>query len=256
MSKTRLTLLTIVLALSLALLAACGGRKASPPAATPAPVEESADASAGGAAASESGNAASAAPAGTGETLSGVHTYVFTPGESTASYIVDEEFLSRALEKLGIQAGRVKTVGSTSDVEGSITIDLDNNTISDGIITVTLTRLASDQSRRDRWLQDKGPQLGKFSTATFVPTAIENAPDVYVDGEEVTFQLMGDLTIREITQPVTFDVTATVAGGVLTGVAEAQLKLTDFGIDPPNFADTLTVADPFTLRIEFTAKEQ
>lgn len=254
MSKKRLSILAIALVLSLALLAACGGQTApAAPAATSAPASDTA---ASDTAASDTTASDTAAPADTGGALSGVHTYVLVPGESTASYIVDEEFLSRALDKLGINAGSVKTVGNTGDVEGSITVDLDNSSVSDSSITVNLTGLTSDQSRRDNWLQSKGPQLGKFPEATFVPTAIENAPDAYVDGEEISFQLVGDLTIRDITQPVTFDVTATVAGGVLTGVAEAQMKLTDFGIDPPNFADTLVVADLFTIRIEFTAKEQ
>ena len=248
MSKTRLTLLTIALALSLALFAACSGQGA--PA---APAEESAasDTAASDATASDT----EAAPTGTGETLGGVHTYALVPGESTASYIVNEEFLSRALDKLGIEAGKRVVTGSTNDVEGSITVDLDNSTVSDSSITVNLTTLATDQNRRDKWVQEKDPQFGKFPTATFVPTAIQNAPDAYVDGEEVSFQLVGDLTVRDITQQVTFDVTATVAGDTLTGVAETHMNISDFGIAPPNFADTLTVADPFTIRIEFTAKE-
>jgi len=244
MSQNRPILLAIVFAFSLVVLAACGS-----PAASNA-----------GAPSAESGNAGAVSPAsasaGTGETLSGVHTYTLSPGESTASYVVDEEFLSQALDRLGIKAGRVKTVGSTGDVEGSITVDLDHNTVSASSVHVNLTGLTSDQSRRDKWLQSKGPHLSQFPSATFVPSAIENPPDAYADGEEVTFQLVGDLTIRDVTQPATFDVTATVAGGVLTGMAETQLKLTDFGIDPPNFADTLTVADPFTIRLEFTAREQ
>ena len=31
--------------------------------------------------------------------------------------------------------------------------------------------------------------------------------------------------------------------------------MTDLGIDPPNFANTLTVNDEFTILIEFVAKE-
>ncbi len=247
MSKKRLMILTVVLVLSLALLAACGGQNA--PAPTSAPAAESADAGA-------SDTAAPAESAGTGEALSGVHTYVLVPGESTASYTVNEEFLSRALDKLGIEAGKKVVTGSTSDVEGSITVDLDNNTVSDSSITVNLATLATDQDRRDKWVQEKDPQFGKFPTATFVPTAIQNAPDAYLDGEKVSFQLVGDLTVRDITQQVTFDVTATVTGDTLSGVAEVGMNISDFGIAPPNFAETLTVADPFTLRIEFTAKEQ
>ena len=34
------------------------------------------------------------------------------------------------------------------------------------------------------------------------------------------------------------------------------MKISNFGFDPPNFANTLTVADDFTIQVELTAKEQ
>jgi len=68
--------------------------------------------------------------------------------------------------------------------------------------------------------------------------------------------LIGDLTVREQTKPATFDVKAKLAGDTLTGVATTRLKMSDFGIDPPNFANTLTVADEFGIEVQFTAKEQ
>jgi hypothetical protein len=45
-------------------------------------------------------------------------------------------------------------------------------------------------------------------------------------------------------------------GDTITGVATAQLLMTDFGIDPPDFANTLTVGNEFAVEIEFTAREQ
>jgi hypothetical protein len=59
-----------------------------------------------------------------------------------------------------------------------------------------------------------------------------------------------------VAQPVTLDVAAKVEGDTVTGVATADLKMTDFGIDPPNFANTLSVANEFQVRVEFTAQEQ
>jgi len=85
---------------------------------------------------------------------------------------------------------------------------------------------------------------------------VEETPATYSEGNEVQFKMMGDLTIREVTQPVTFDVTAKLEGDTATGVATARLQLTDFGIEPPSFANTLTVANEFMVRVEFTAREQ
>ena len=42
----------------------------------------------------------------------------------------------------------------------------------------------------------------------------------------------------------------------LAGSATASLRMTDFGIDPPDFANTLRVADEFHARIDFVATEQ
>ena len=68
--------------------------------------------------------------------------------------------------------------------------------------------------------------------------------------------MVGDLTVREVTQPIAFDVTARLVGDTLTGVATARAKMSDFGIDPPNFANTLTVADDFGMEVVFTAKAE
>jgi polyisoprenoid-binding protein YceI len=63
------------------------------------------------------------------------------------------------------------------------------------------------------------------------------------------------LTVREITQPVTFDVNAKLAGDTLSGTATTRLKMSDFGIEQLNFINTLTVADEFGIEVAFVAKE-
>ena len=119
-----------------------------------------------------------------------------------------------------------------------------------------MNTLATDQDRRDDWIRENGPRFNDFPLATFTATAIEGAPAAYNDGDEVSFKMAGDLTVREVTQPATFDVTARLAGDTLTGVATTRLLMSTFGIEPPNFANTLTVADEFGIEVQFTAKEQ
>ena len=65
--------------------------------------------------------------------------------------------------------------------------------------------------------------------------------------------MKGKLLLRQFN--AVFDVTAILNGDTVTGVATADLRMTDFGIEPPNFANTLTVADEFQVQ-EFTAGEQ
>jgi polyisoprenoid-binding protein YceI len=149
-------------------------------------------------------------------------------------------------------------IGSTQAIEGQLQLNLADlaAALGENSFTVKLNTLTTDQSRRDNWIRDNGPNFNQYPLATFKATAIEGAPAAYTEGDAVSFKLAGDLTIREVTKPATFDVTATLTGDTLTGKAATQLKMSDFGIEPPNFANTLTVADEFGVEVEFTAQEQ
>lgn len=239
-TKRRTSVLAV--ALVAALLAACS----APPAPTPEPSPEPA--------------APPTAPALEPETAaaSGLSTFVITPDQSSASYIVDEEFLPDMLPKYGINIGRQDTVGVTPAVDGQIQLNLDDlaAALGDNRFHADLSLLESDQALRDQWIRENGPQFGVYPDAVFIANAIEGAPSSYTEGEEVSFRLLGDLTIREITQPATFEVSATLDGTTLSGSAVASLRMSDFDIEPPNFANTLTVQDEFTVRVDFIAQEQ
>lgn len=230
----------IPLAALVFVLAACGGQ--STPTAEPAAAAP----------------AAEAPSQGSGEAVSGQRTFVIVPAESKASYLVDEEFFAGALDKLGIAAGMADVVGSTQEIEGQLTLNLDNlgDALGENTFTVKMNTFATDQNRRDDWIRENGPRFNDYPLATFTATAIEGAPASYNDGDEVGFKLVGDLTVREVTQPATFDVTARLAGDTLTGVASTRALMSNFGIEPPNFANTLTVADEFGIEVQFTAKAQ
>lgn len=236
----RLLRTTVVLSLLLAVLAACGSPSA--PAATPPASTTEAAASVG------------AAPAEIG----GQRTFVIDPAASKASYLASEEFFGGALEKYGIPAGLNDVVGTTQEVAGRLQLNLDDlaAALGENSFTVQMNTFTTDQVLRDQWIRENGPSFNKYPEARFVATAVEGAPASYSDGQEVSFKLVGDLTIREITQPATFDVTAKITGATLTGVATTQLKMSDFGIQQLNFANTLTVDDEFGIEVQFTAREE
>ena len=218
------------------LLAACGGQAATEAAATEA--------------------AATEAAATEGQAVGGLRTFVIVPEQSTASYLVDEEFLGGALDKLGIAAGAADVVGSTQQIAGQLQLNLDDlgAALGENRFTVQMTTLSTGEDRRDSWIRENGPRFNDYPEASFVATAISGAPAAYSEGDEVTFQLVGDLTVRDVTQQVTFTVNAALAGDTLSGTAATALKLSDFGIEPPNFANTLVVADDFGIEVQFVAK--
>lgn len=225
------------LLIAILFLAACGGTAVSPPTPAPAPAQ-----------------AEPAAPAVPDSPTTQTFTVVTT--ESQASYIVDEEFLVDALSKLGINAGQVVVVGTTPGVSGEIKLDFEQaDWVQAAQFTVDMTGLRTDQDRRDTWLRDNAIQTDRFPQATFVKTAVSGLPASVSEGEEVTFEMTGDLTVRDVTRPVTFVVTAVLSGDTIQGTATTRLNLTDLGIEPPNFVRTLTVADPFTIEVSLTARK-
>jgi polyisoprenoid-binding protein YceI len=243
--------------LVIATLTACGpaAAPADAPAAqaeeatsTPAPATEATPAADREATTSEAG----------GTLPTGNQVFVIVPEESTASYIVDEEFFGLALGKYGIPEGLVDTVGRTQAIEGQFELNWDDLSapLGENTFTVDLSTLESDQALRDQWIRENGPAFGQYPNATFVAESLANAPASYTPGETVTFQLIGQLTIREVTQPATFDVTATYQDGTVTGTATTTTLMSNFGITPPDFANTLTVADEFQIQIDFTARAQ
>lgn len=244
----RTTALFTAIILLLVILAACGGSAEPEPTALP-PTATSAVVEAAPPASDESTRAEA----------TGVQTFVIVPEESSAAYIVSEEFFEGALAKLGINAGKAQVIGRTQAIEGQLQLDLSDPAalLGDNRFMVNMATLETDQSRRDEWIRDNGPNFNRFPEAIFIATALAGLPDSITPGAEIAFQMSGDLTVHEVTQPVTFDVVATLNGDTLTGTATAaDLLMSNFGIEPPSFLNTLTVADPFAIEVEITARAE
>jgi len=248
----------MIFVLLVLVLAACANSPVAPSAPAPPAPADNTPAAAPQADGAQAGDAQAEPAQNTGQPVSGQRTFVILPAESRASYLVDEEFFGGALAKLGIPAGLADVIGSTQEIEGRLHLNLDDLSaaLGENVFTVRVNTFTTDQNDRDQWIRTDGPRFNNFPVATFIATAIEGAPMTYNEGEEVSFRLSGDLTIREIARPTTFDVTARLDGDTLTGLATTRLLMSDFGIDPPNFANTLTVADELGIEIQITAREE
>lgn len=173
--------------------------------------------------------------------------FSFSPGESKARYRVREQLVNLELPN--------DAVGETDQVSGSVTI------LPDGSIDaaasrfeVDLASLASDQSRRDNFLRSNVLQTSQFPKAVFVPKSISGLSWPLPESGEVKFQLSGDLTIRDFTKEVTWDVTGTLQDGVGMGQAVTSFTFADFNLIQPRVPVVLSIVDLITLEVDGTIR--
>ena len=80
----------------------------------------------------------------------------------------------------------------------------------------------------------------EFPEATFVLTVpIELGVDV-AEGAQVETSATGDLTLRGVTNNVTFDLTAQVENGKIGVLGNIPVLFEDYGIDNPSFGGITT----------------
>jgi polyisoprenoid-binding protein YceI len=200
------------------------------------------------------GTATGTAPASTATRSTGTATtaggqrYVITPDTSKATYSVQETFVGRGL---------ATAVGSTGTIAGDLTINKRNPSLSTiGTITVDISKLASDSGQRDNRIRQQWLESAKFPTATFVPKRLAGLPTTpYTDGQDLTFTIVGDLTVRNLTKEVTFDATGKIIGTTFTGTAKTGFNMTDFGFEPPSIAGVLNSENAVALTITIEAKQ-
>lgn len=165
--------------------------------------------------------------------------------ESQARFVINE-----------VLRGSPKTVvGATDQVSGQLAVDPSNPASAQvGVILINARTLATDSSMRDRALKNWILETDAFEYVTFEPTEIIGMPESVTVGEAFSFQLAGDLTVRETTVPVTFDVTVTpVSEERLEGLATLTLPYRDLNVTIPDSPSVDTVDDALTLELEFVA---
>jgi len=157
-------------------------------------------------------------------------------------------------EELG---GQPKTVvGTTDQVAGEIALNLqDLSQTQIGVIQVNARTFATDNDRRNNAIRNFFLNTDQYELITFTPTAITGLSGAAQSGQPFTFQIAGDLTVRAVTQPVVFEVTATGESATrLTGTATATVKRSDFNLTIPTVPNVANVGEEVTLEINFVAE--
>ena len=100
-------------------------------------------------------------------------------------------------------------VGTTNLVAGQLALnaqDLSQTQV--GVIKVDARGLTTDNDRRNGAIRNFILNTNQYEYITFTPKSVSGLTGAGQTGQAYTFQLTGDLTIRNVTKSVTFDVTA------------------------------------------------
>jgi len=180
---------------------------------------------------------------------SGLRTFRIVPAQTTASYKVRENLIIRSLPS-------TVAVGKTQDVSGTFQIRTSQAPLVANLnVTVNLSTLTTDEPMRDRYIHSHALESDTYPKATFVSTCTQGIASNYSDGQQVSFNIVGNLTMHGKTNQETFAVTGKLAGDTVTGSATTFLFMSDFGIEPPNLANIAIAENKVQIILDFTAKE-
>ncbi|BAS26204.1 hypothetical protein LIP_0347 [Limnochorda pilosa] len=168
------------------------------------------------------------------------------PSESRALYRVGETFLR--FDRPGV------AVGVTQAISGELSMDVEQSTEGVfGMVRVDLSELTSDEPRRDRAIREQWLQSAQFPIAEFRPTGLElHAP--YQDGQELPVTVHGELTIRNLTRPTAWTGSLILEGDTLRSTVTTQIRMTEYGFEPPSVLGVLRAEDEASIEVEIVAR--
>jgi polyisoprenoid-binding protein YceI len=144
--------------------------------------------------------------------------------DSVAGYRVVEDFANGLSD--------FEAVGRTSIIEGSLAIS--GTQVNSATFSVDVASIQSDDSRRDG--QFRGPIMNstQFPTADFVLTSPIELGEIPEEGQEITAEANGELTLRGVTNPVSFPLTARLVDGEIETLGSINVLFSDYEIDNPS----------------------
>lgn len=177
----------------------------------------------------------------------GALQFRIVPAESQASYKTRETLAGQGL---------LSPTGTTKEVSGTITVNRDGTLVgAPSTIVVDLRNLKTDIAQRDSAIKGRYLESNRYPFATYAITRVDGVPANYREGDTVRLTLNGTLTLHNVSKPVTWTADVKLTGKRLTGTASADLKFSDFSIQPPDIFGFVKVEDTVHLELQFTADQ-
>ncbi len=173
--------------------------------------------------------------------------YRIVPEESEVRFEIDEI----------LRGAPTRVVGTTNQVAGDFIIDFTDLEASQlGTLRINVRTLRTPEERRDRAIRSRILESAsdQYEFTTFEPVRLEGLPETLEMGQPAPFQIVGNLTIRDITREVTFDAEMTlVAPDRVEGTAVTTILRGDFELTIPNVPFVASVDEDVLLGITFVA---
>lgn len=159
----------------------------------------------------------------------------------------DGDWLATEASEFGYRVKEVlagvdsSAVGRSNQIRGTLTIDGTTATAID--MTVDVATIESDDGLRDGKFRGDIMNTAEFPTASFTLTEPINFASIPTGAETITATAIGDLTLRGVTNSVTFVVTAQTTSGRIGVLGSIPVVFADYGIENPSFGPVRTEDD-------------
>lgn len=166
------------------------------------------------------------------------------PDDPTGAWVISgagETFVGYRVNEELVGVGAFTAVGRTSAVTGLLTFD--GAAITGVEIEADVTQLQSNDSRRDSALRSQGLETGAYPTASFAltqPIALEAVP---AEGEPISIDAVGELTIHGVTNEVTIPLEGQRTDGYVVVVGSIEIAFADYGMAAPRAFVVVSIED-------------
>ncbi len=164
----------------------------------------------------------------------------------------------RVREQLASLAAPTDAVGRTTAITGTLTLSQEAGayTVGAAAFTVDVSKLTSDQARRDQRIHSQGLESDRYPTATFQLTSPIALPADAAGGQTIHVSATGALTIHGVTKTVSIPIDARLTGSKIELVGSIAFPFGQFGMTPPSIGGFVTVQDNATMEFQLLLTPQ
>ena len=166
---------------------------------------------------------------------------------------------SVARYRIGEQFARLPTpitaVGETSGINGKVHFNPSGNISGSDASTIVIDveSLKSDESKRDNWVRRNGG-IGSEISISLTKVSGHTWPLPDFGKMEVTIE--GDMTISDVTNPVTWKGILDIAESDITGTISTIITWDQFSLSKPRLPFIISVDDEIILELEVVAAKK